>query len=48
MTEQIIIDVNYFYDENNKKIFDIDHMTDVFNECIKNLEIKQEQIERIK
>jgi len=36
--DKIIIDINYFYDENNKKVFDVDHMTNVFNECIKNLE----------
>jgi len=30
--DKIIIDINYFYDENNKKVFDVDHMTNVFNE----------------
>ena len=38
MEDKIIIDINYFYDENNKKVFDVENMTNVFNECIKNLE----------
>jgi len=42
MKDKIIIDINYFYDENNKKVFDVENMTNAFNECIKDLECLEE------